>query len=80
VLTAKTEETRLDRSAQTDVDQTEIRAQPAIETRNRAQVGRHMPKNWQSLPQTADRNAIPLQRGLEDVLLGECRFKVSTAE
>jgi hypothetical protein len=65
---------RLSWSAQTDVNQTSPEINPAIETRNRAQVGRHMPKNWQSLPKKVDRNAILLQRGPEDVLLGECRL------
>jgi hypothetical protein len=35
---------RLSWPVQTGVDQTSTEIDPAIETRNRAQVGRHMPK------------------------------------
>jgi hypothetical protein len=73
-LAAKPEEKRLDGSAQTDVNQTSPEINPAIETRNRVQVGRHMPKNWKVLPKSVDQYAALLQCRPADVLLGECQI------
>jgi IS5 family transposase len=50
VLSAKTERTRLHRSDQMGVDQTERRAKPAFKTRNRAQI----PELWQAVPKRLD--------------------------
>jgi hypothetical protein len=70
----KTSDVRPGWSVQTDINQTSPEITPAIETRNRAQVGRHMPNNWQSLPKSVVRNARLLQIGPEGILLGECRI------
>ena len=73
----KPEQKRLGGSAQLGADQTESPAKPVAETRNRAQIGRHMPKNRQSLPKSVDRSAKLLQRRTKGVLLGECRISCS---
>jgi hypothetical protein len=47
---------RLEGSAQTSVDQTENRAKPAADTRNRAQLARQMPEPRLSVEKCLDRS------------------------
>lgn len=72
---AKTEETRLDGSAQTEVDQTESRAKPAADARNLAQFARQMPEQQHNSDRGLDRRDKYRQHPTEGVLLGECRLK-----
>jgi hypothetical protein len=70
----KTSDVRPGWSIQTDINQTSPEITPAIETRNRAQVGRHTHKKLAKLIQNVVRNAKLLQIGPEGILLGECRI------
>jgi hypothetical protein len=74
VLSAKTERTRLHRSDQMGVDQTEHRAKPAFKTRNRAQIAHQMPEPWQTVHKRLDPCATQRQDGGESIPLGECRI------
>jgi hypothetical protein len=77
VLSAKTERTRLHRSDQMGVDQTEHRAKPAFKTRNRAQIAHQMPEPWQTVHKRLDPCATQRQDGGESIPLGECRLNPS---
>jgi hypothetical protein len=73
VLSAKTERTRLHRSDQMGVKQTQNHITHAAETRHRAQVLRWMLGQGTSRPKRVDRDAKQRQHAREGILLGECR-------
>ena len=75
--TINPEQKRLDGSTHTGGDQTNIRIDIAAETGNRAQFAGQMPEHRHHGSKGLDRSAAQWLFEREDVLLGECRFKIT---
>lgn len=72
---SKSEEMRLDRSAQRTVDQPNNYIKPAAEARKHAQFARETPQPRHSGREKLDLAAKRYQNRTEDILLGECRSR-----
>lgn len=78
VLPKKSEQKRLDSSAQTAVHQPQTPINPTFENRSSAQVVPQVPEPPYCLPQRVDQSAEQQQYAEEGILLGECRFNQMT--
>ncbi|MGA9433403.1 MAG: hypothetical protein WBV62_04135, partial [Roseobacter sp.] len=74
VFPKKSEQKRLDSSAQTGGHQPQIPINPTFENRSSAQVVRQVREPPYCLPQRVDQSAVQRQYAEEGILLGECRF------
>jgi len=74
VFPKKSEQKRLNSSAQTGGHQPQIPINPTFENRSSAQVVRQVREPPYCLPQRVDQSAVQRQNAEEGILLGECRL------
>lgn len=75
MATIKSEEKRLDSSANAGAKWVKTRINPAVETKNRIQFARHTPDTPHGASERLDQHVKRRQGQREGVLLGECRIK-----